>query len=156
MQPEAFTLRISDTAINDLRGGCSARACRIRRRESPWEYGTSVDYLHGLIEYWRNGFDWRAQEARLNAFPQYKVPLHDIDVHFLHVPGKGPNPFPLLLMHGWPGSVFEFMRADPAADRSRELRRRSGRCVHRGCAIVAGLRTVVPPGSEALRHRGDR
>ena len=93
--------------------GCSARACRIRRLGDPWEYGTSVDYLSGLIEHWRNGFDWRAQEARLNAFPQYKVPLHDIDVHFLHVPGKGPNPIPLLLMHGWPGSVFEFIDLIP-------------------------------------------
>ena len=49
----------------------------------------------------------------MNAFPQYKMPLHDIDVHFLHVPGKGPNPCPLLLMHGWPGSVFEFMDLIP-------------------------------------------
>jgi microsomal epoxide hydrolase len=79
----------------------------------PWAYGTNVEYLRGLLDYWRTGFDWRAQEARLNAFPQFKVPLHDIDVHFLHVPGKGPNPCPLLLMHGWPGSVFEFMDLIP-------------------------------------------
>ena len=63
--------------------------------------------------YWRSAFDWRAQEARLNAFPQFKATLHDIDVHFLHVPGKGPNPCPLLLMHGWPGSVFEFLDLIP-------------------------------------------
>ena len=62
---------------------------------------------------WRTGFDWRAQEARLNAFPQYKASLHDIDVHFLHVPGQGPDPCPLLLMHGWPGSVFEFLDLIP-------------------------------------------
>jgi microsomal epoxide hydrolase len=48
--------------------------------------------LRGLIEYWRTGFDWRAQRARLNAFPQFKTALHDIDVHFLHVPGKGTEP----------------------------------------------------------------
>jgi pimeloyl-ACP methyl ester carboxylesterase len=54
-------------------------------------------------------FDWRAQEAALNAFPQFKVALHGIDLHFLHVEGKGPAPFPLLLSHGWPGSVFEFL-----------------------------------------------
>ena len=65
------------------------------------------------MEYWRTGFDWRAQEARLNAFPQYKVPLHDIDLHYIHVPGQGPNPCPLLLMHGWPGSVFEFLDIIP-------------------------------------------
>jgi microsomal epoxide hydrolase len=66
-----------------------------------------------LIAYWRNRFDWRAQEARLNAFPEYKVRLHDIDLHLLHVPGKGPDPHPLLLSHGWPGSIFEFLELIP-------------------------------------------
>ena len=113
MPPEAFTLRISDAAINDLRGRLFRTRLPDQAPGDPWEYGTSVAYLSGLIEHWRTGFDWRAQEARLNAFPQYKVPLHDIDVHFLHVPGKGPNPTPLLLMHGWPGSVFEFIDMIP-------------------------------------------
>ena len=62
---------------------------------------------------WQIRFDWRAQEARLNAFPQYKVPLHGIDLHFLRVPGNGPEPLPLLLSHGWPGSVFEFLELLP-------------------------------------------
>ena len=66
-----------------------------------------------LVDYWRDRFDWRAQEALLNAIPQYKVPLHGIDVHFLHVPGKGPSPCPLLLSHGWPGSVLEFLELIP-------------------------------------------
>ena len=113
MPPEAFTLRISDTAVNDLWDRLSRTRLPDHAPGDPWEYGTSVDYLSGLVEHWRNGFYWRAQEARLNAFPQYKVPLHDIDVHFLHVPGKGPNPLPLLLMHGWPGSVFEFIDMIP-------------------------------------------
>ncbi|MEJ7667904.1 MAG: epoxide hydrolase N-terminal domain-containing protein [Casimicrobiaceae bacterium] len=59
------------------------------------------------IDYWCSQFDWQAEEARLIAFPQYKVALHGIELHFLHVPGKGPNPCPLLLSHGWPGSVFD-------------------------------------------------
>jgi pimeloyl-ACP methyl ester carboxylesterase len=66
-----------------------------------------------LIEYWGEKFDWRTQEARLNAFPQYKVRLHDIDLHFLQVEGQGPDPCPLLLSHGWPGSVFEFLELIP-------------------------------------------
>jgi microsomal epoxide hydrolase len=57
--------------------------------------------------------DWRTWEAHLNASPQFKVPLHDIDLHFLHVPGVGPDPKPLLLLHGWPGSVFEFVDVIP-------------------------------------------
>ena len=65
------------------------------------------------IDYWRDGFDWRAQEARLNSFPQYKVSLQGIDLHFMHVLGNGPDPHPLLLSHGWPGSVFEFLELIP-------------------------------------------
>jgi microsomal epoxide hydrolase len=72
-----------------------------------------VTYTGNLVGYWRDRFDWRAQEARLNSFPQYKVRLHDIDLHYLHVPGKGPDPHPLLLSHGWPGSVFEFLEMIP-------------------------------------------
>ena len=65
-----------------------------------------------LIPWWRDRFNWRAQEAKVNVFPQFKVPLHGIDLHFIKAEGKGPNPMPLLLMHGWPGSVFEY---DPVA-----------------------------------------
>jgi microsomal epoxide hydrolase len=118
-RPEPFTLQISDTAIADLRQRLAQTRYPDQAPGEPWAYGTSVEYLRGLVEYWRAGFDWRAEEARLNAFPQFRAALHDIEVHFLHVPGQGPNPTPLLLMHGWPGSVFEFIDliprlADPA------------------------------------------
>ena len=118
--PQPFTLRVPDSDLADLR----ERLARTRFPDSapgdPWQYGTSVDYLRSLVDYWRSGFDWRAEEARLNAFPQFKIAGPDHDLHFLHVPGQGPNPTPLLLMHGWPGSVFEFLDliprlADPAS-----------------------------------------
>ena len=70
-------------------------------------------YLKDLVQYWLSEFDWRAQEARLNKFPQFKVPLHGIDLHYLHVTGTGPNPYPLLLSHGWPTSVFDFLELIP-------------------------------------------
>jgi pimeloyl-ACP methyl ester carboxylesterase len=113
MAGQPFSLGVPDNAITDLRERLARTRFPDQAPGDPWAYGTSVDYLRGLIEYWCTNFDWRAQEARLNAFPQFKAPLHDIDVHFLHVPGKGPNPCPLLLMHGWPGSVFEFMDIIP-------------------------------------------
>jgi pimeloyl-ACP methyl ester carboxylesterase len=112
-QPETFALNVPDTAIADLRERLARTRFPDQAPGEPWAYGTNVDYLHGLVEYWRTAFDWRAQEARLNALPQNKVALHDIDVHYVHVPGKGPNPCPLLLMHGWPGSVFEFLELIP-------------------------------------------
>jgi pimeloyl-ACP methyl ester carboxylesterase len=112
-QPEDFALSVPETAIADLRERLGRTRFPDQAPGEPWAYGTNVEYLRGLVEYWRTAFDWRAQEARLNAFPQFKVPLHDINVHFLHVPGQGPNPCPLLLMHGWPGSVFEFLDLIP-------------------------------------------
>ncbi len=64
-------------------------------------------------DYWRTGFDWRAWEAKLNGFRQFTVPIGGIDLHFLHVPGKQPDAPPLLISHGWPGSVFEFHKLIP-------------------------------------------
>ncbi len=112
-QPKPFRLQVPDAAIADLR----ERLARTRWPDepplAPWSSGTSVAYLKALVEYWRNGFDWRAQEAKLNALPQYTVPIRGIDLHFIHVPGTGKNPMPLLLSHGWPGSVLEFLKLIP-------------------------------------------
>jgi microsomal epoxide hydrolase len=111
--PRPFTLNIADDTIAELRARLARTRLPDQAPEAPWTYGTDVGYLGGLLEHWRHGFDWRAQEAKLNAFPQFRVALHDIDVHFLHVPGEGPAPMPLLLSHGWPGSVFEFLDLIP-------------------------------------------
>ena len=114
-----FRVAVPDAVLEDLR----QRLARTRLPDEPplepWSTGTSVAYLSQLLDYWRDGFDWRAQEAKLNAFRHFTVPLGGIDLHFIHEPGKGPKPMPLLLSHGWPGSVLEFhkvlpMLTDPA------------------------------------------
>jgi microsomal epoxide hydrolase len=106
--PAPFKLHIPETALTDLK----ERLARTRWPDEPplepWSTGTSVSYAQGLAEYWRTGFDWRAWEAKLNGFRQFTVPIGGIDLHFIHEPGRGPNPMPLLISHGWPGSVFEF------------------------------------------------
>ena len=112
-RPEPFTLRVPEGAIADLRDRLARTRFPDQAPGDPWAYGTDVGYLRQLVEYWRSTFDWRAEEAWLNAFPQFKVPLGGIDLHFLQVPGKGPAPCPLLLLHGWPGSVFEFLELIP-------------------------------------------
>lgn len=73
-----------------------------------WEYGTNMDYLKELCAYWVDGFDWRAQEVRINSFSQFKAPVEGIDTHFIYEKGSGTNPRPLMISHGWPGSVAEF------------------------------------------------
>ena len=108
-----YSLRVPDEALADL----GERLARTRFADEPplkpWSTGTSLTHLKDLVHYWREGFDWRAQEARFNAFQQYKVALRGIDLHFIHEPGRGPKPLPLLLMHGWPGSVWEFNKLIP-------------------------------------------
>ncbi len=113
MTPQNFTLHVPDAEIEQLRARLAHTRLPDQAPDAPWSYGTDLEYLGGLLAYWRDTFDWRAQEARLNAFPQIMLPLHGIDMHTLHVPGRGPNPTPLLLLHGWPGSVFEFLDIIP-------------------------------------------
>lgn len=111
--PAPFVLRVPDAALSDLHARIARTRLPDEAPEPAWTYGTGVDYLRELLAYWREGFDWRAQEAALNAFPQYRVALRGIDLHFLHVPGEGTAPMPLLLAHGWPGSIFEFLDLVP-------------------------------------------
>ena len=111
--PQPFRLHVADSAIDDLRERLARTRFPDQAPGEPWAYGADLAYLKGLVDYWQSGFDWRAQEGRLNAFAQFKVALHGIDLHYLHVEGRGPNPYPLLLLHGWPGSVFEFLDIIP-------------------------------------------
>jgi microsomal epoxide hydrolase len=114
-----FRLAVPESVLEDLRQRLSRTRLPDEPPLKPWSTGTSVTYLKQLLDYWRDGFDWRAQEAKLNAFRQFTVAVAGIDVHFIHEQGKGPKPMPLLLSHGWPGSVIEFhkvlpMLTDPA------------------------------------------
>ena len=108
-QIEEFRIDIPQADLDDL-------ADRLGRTRWPaslpgagWERGVPVDYLRELAEYWRNGFDWRAAEARLNSYPQYITEVDGQRIHFLHVKSPEPNATPLLLIHGWPGSIVEFL-----------------------------------------------
>jgi microsomal epoxide hydrolase len=111
--PSPFTLRVPDETLADLR----ARLDRVRwPDEAPgagWAHGTSLAYLKELVAYWRDRYDWRMHERRLNGWRQFTAPVGAIDIHFIHEPGVGPAPLPLLLSHGWPGSIVEFERIIP-------------------------------------------
>lgn len=102
-----------DAALADLRERLARTRFPDEAPGAPWTTGTSLAYLKELVSYWGSGFDWRAQEARINSFPQFKVPIDGIELHFIHVQGKGAKPMPLLLSHGWPGSVVEFLALMP-------------------------------------------
>src|SRR6202023_2996941 len=76
-----------------------------------WRYGANWDYMRSLSKYWVEQFDWRKAEADLNRYSQFLARVGDYDIHFYHVKGRGTKPVPLILTHGWPGSVFEFLEA---------------------------------------------
>ena len=78
-----------------------------------WRYGMDARYLAELVDYWRTDYDWRAQEAALNRFPQFRAEVEGVDIHFYHVEGDGTYKLPILLTHGWPGSVVEFQEVIP-------------------------------------------
>jgi microsomal epoxide hydrolase len=108
-----FRLEVPEAALADLRERLKRTRFPDEAPGAPWKTGTSLAYLRELVKYWQTGFDWRAQEARINAFPQYKAPIDGVDVHFIHVRSKAPNAMPLLLVHGWPGSIVEFLGLIP-------------------------------------------
>ncbi len=108
MAPRPFTIAIPDEVLDDLRRRLSA----VRWPEGPadpgWTYGADAGYLRALVGYWRDGYDWRAAEVRLNRLPQFIAEVDGLDIHFVHERGSGERPLPLILTHGWPGSFVEF------------------------------------------------
>ncbi|MDA3644807.1 epoxide hydrolase [Saccharopolyspora indica] len=104
-----FRLDVPQHDLDDLR----ERLARARwADEVPglgWSYGPPLGYLRELAEYWRDGYDWRAQEARLNELPQHTTEIDGANIHFLHVRSPRPDALPLLITHGWPSSVAEYL-----------------------------------------------
>lgn len=105
-----FKIQVPDETLRDLK----ARLARTRFPDeipgTGWDYGTDLAYLKSLVAYWRDRFDWRAQERKLNEFDQYKTTIDGLEIHFIHQRSKVPNAFPLAVTHGWPGSIVEFTK----------------------------------------------
>jgi pimeloyl-ACP methyl ester carboxylesterase len=106
---EEFQIHIPQADLDDLAGRLARTRWPGSLPGAAWERGVPVDYLRGLAEYWQKSFDWRAAEARLNAYPQYTTEIDGQKIHFLHVKSPEPDATPLLLLHGWPGSFVEFL-----------------------------------------------
>jgi pimeloyl-ACP methyl ester carboxylesterase len=111
--PTPFSLHIPDADIADLHERLSRTRWPDEPPVEPWSTGTSVAYAKEVTDYWRTDFDWRAWEAKLNGFRQFTAPVGGIDLHFIHEPSRNPAAMPLLISHGWPGSVFEFHKLIP-------------------------------------------
>ncbi len=117
--PERFAIHVDDTVLDDLRSRLSAIRWPNDPGNEDWRYGTNRAWLEDLVAYWRDGYDWRRQEAAMNRFAHYRVVLDDVPIHFIHRRGVGPNPIPIVLTHGWPWTFWDFGEvidalADPA------------------------------------------
>jgi len=108
-----FTLHVPDGEIAHLRERLARTRWPDEPPREPWSTGTSLAYMQGLVAYWEKTFDWRAWEAKLNAWRQFTVPIGGIDLHFIHQTAGRAGALPLLISHGWPGSVFEFHKLIP-------------------------------------------
>jgi microsomal epoxide hydrolase len=105
----SFKINISNKIIKDI----NTKVANFPWHEMPddggWNYGTNLDYMKEISNYWVNKFNWRKIEEKINKFQNFKTNIDGIDIHFIHEKGSGSNPKPLLLSHGWPGSIIEFL-----------------------------------------------
>lgn len=108
-----YQIQVSDEVLNDLKYRLDHTRWPDHTENSGWEKGTEIGYLQSLISYWREHFDWRKQEAELNRFSQFHCNIDGIDVHFVHERGKGSNPIPIILTHGWPDSFLRYQKIIP-------------------------------------------
>ncbi len=108
--PSPFRIDVPDAVLERIRSKVAAYEWHEMPDDGGWVYGTNLAYLQELCAYWLDEFDWRAQEAKLNEFAQFTAPVDGLDIHFIHEKGSGPTPMPLLITHGWPGSVVEFTK----------------------------------------------
>ena len=113
MEVKPFTIAVEESVLEDLRHRLADTRWPDEIPGSEWDYGSNLAYLKELVEYWRSGFDWRAQEAKLNAFSHFKSQVDGLDIHFIHERGKGPDPIPLVITHGWPSCFFEMIKIIP-------------------------------------------
>ena len=110
---EPFTINVDQDVLDDLQE-------RLKRTRWPgsvpgtgWSRGVDLDYMRDLADYWIHEYDWREQEARLNEYSHFKAEVDGLGIHFIHEQGKGPNPLPLFMMHGYPWSFILLLRILP-------------------------------------------
>ncbi|MEE4382002.1 MAG: epoxide hydrolase family protein [Pseudomonadales bacterium] len=152
MKPEPFTIAVPDAELADLR----ERLTRARWPDAipcAWADGTDRDWLREACRYWAEGFDWRAQEAQLNGFDQFRMEIDGLSVHFVHQRSPEPDAAPLLLVHGWPGSFVEFRHligplTDPVAHGGR-----AEDAFHVVCPSIPGYGFSQAPTSHAFNGR---
>jgi pimeloyl-ACP methyl ester carboxylesterase len=114
---EPFRYRAQQSALDDLKRRLSETRWPGRETGTGWDQGPPLDRMHAFIDYWRNGYDWRATETKLNGWPQFKTTIDGLGIHFIHVRSRHANALPMILTHGWPSTILLFQKViDPLTD----------------------------------------
>ena len=117
MDINAFEINFSDIEIQNVKTKVASFPWHEMPKDGGWSFGTNIDYMKNLADYWTKEYDWKSQEARLNQFPNYKTKVDDLDIHFIIKKSSSPKAIPLILIHGWPGSIVEFLEIiDPLCE----------------------------------------
>ena len=104
-----FKVNISDQIIQNIYDKVKKYPWHEMPNDGGWEYGTNLDYMKEISKYWVSEFDWRKHEKEINKFPNFITEIDNIDIHFIHEKGSGSKPMPLIISHGWPGTIVEFL-----------------------------------------------
>ena len=115
MALQPFKVEVPEAALKDLRERLANTRWPDEITNSGWDYGANAAYIKVLVEYWRNQFNWRAQERAINAFAHFRVNVDGLGIHLIHERGKAPNPLPIIITHGWPSSFFRDAEDHPPA-----------------------------------------
>src|SRR3954451_1247837 len=104
-----FRIQVADAELDDLRLRLSRARLPERETVADWSQGVPLAYVRDLCRYWADGYDWRSTEARLNSLPQFRTVIDGLGIHFLHVRSRHDDALPLVMTHGWPGSIMELL-----------------------------------------------
>ncbi|MGQ0619793.1 MAG: epoxide hydrolase family protein [Panacagrimonas sp.] len=120
MNVEPFSVHVPEAVLNDLQERLARTRWAPDFANERWAFGTEAGYLRSLVDHWRTDYDWRKHESLINAWPQFRTNIDGMPIHFIHVRGKGPNPTPLIVNHGWPWTFWDLQKligplSDPAA-----------------------------------------
>jgi pimeloyl-ACP methyl ester carboxylesterase len=113
MEVKPFRIHVPEETLADLRDRLARTRWPDEVAGAGWDYGIPLAYLRDVAAYWRDGFDWRAQERAINGFAHFRAEVEGVGIHFIHERGKGPDPLPLILTHGWPSSFYELYKLIP-------------------------------------------
>ena len=138
-QARAFRIEVPDSAIQDLHARLDRSRWPDQIDNADWRYGAEKNYLQQLVSYWRTTFDWRRAEASINRFDQFLLDVDGLDIHFIHQRSPHPHATPIVITHGWPGSIVEFLELIPRLTEPERFGGRPEDAFHVVCPSLPGF-----------------